>query len=104
MSCHLDHDPSSLEHRARRRVALKGSLFIHALVYTLVNSGLYLLWTLQGATTAAGVPRAAHLPLWGWALGLGIHAIVVAVLLAGDGLRRRMIEREMRSLRAQAKG
>ena len=103
MSCRSIHDPQSIESRARRRVALKGGLFIHALVFTLVNAGLYLLWTLQGATTAAGLPRTAQLPIWGWALGLGIHAIVVTVLLAGEGLRRRLIEREMRSLGAQAK-
>lgn len=78
----------ALERAARRRVALKFSVLMHALVFTLVNLGLWL-----------GVPR-APVPLWGWALGLAIHATVVTFLLTvGDGLRGRMLAHEREVLR-----
>jgi hypothetical protein len=34
-----------------------------------------------------------------WGLGLGIHGLVIFLSLQGDGLRQRMIEREMERLR-----
>ena len=81
--------------RARRRVALKTGFFIHALVFTLVNLGLFTL------NQAIGGRPWAHFPLWGWGLGLAIHGTVTFVKLTGDGWRDRMLMAEVARLRSQ---
>ena len=40
-------------------------------------------------------------PLWGWGLGLAIHGIVTLAALQGQGLRQRMLEKEIELLRRQ---
>ncbi len=82
--------------RARRRVAMKTGFFIHALVFTLVNLGLFTL------NQAIGGRAWSHFPLWGWGLGLTIHGVVTFLNLAGDGWRQRMLEAELARLRSQA--
>ena len=79
--------------RAKRRVGMKMGWLIHALVFVLVNGGLYLInqWS--------GPHRWAHWPLMGWGLGLAIHGIVVWVSLSGEGLRERMLAKEVERLR-----
>jgi hypothetical protein len=86
-------DRHSLEARARRRVGLKLGFYIHALVFVLVNGALF---AINGLT---GGGRWAHFPLWGWGLGLAIHGIVTLILVQGDGMRRRMLEKEIARLR-----
>jgi 2TM domain len=86
-------DSHDLEARARRRVGRKLGFYIHALVYLLVNLGLY---AIQAAT---GEPRWSHFPLMGWGLGLAIHGLVTFIALQGDGLRRGMLAREIDQLR-----
>jgi hypothetical protein len=88
---HSFDDP--LMARARKRVALKLGLYTHALVFVLVNGGLFLINSLNGGG------RWAHWPLLGWGLGLFIHAVFTVIALQGDGLRERMVEREARKLR-----
>ncbi len=97
--------PPTLEQRARRRVALKKGFFIHALVFVLVNGGLYLMslaagWGL-GADTGWGYRHAgAHFfPLWGWGLGLAIHGTVVLLRLQGEGMTERLVDREIETLK-----
>jgi hypothetical protein len=93
MSTDLSDDPkTSIEARARRRVALKMGFYIHALVFVCVNGGLFMLNSVLGGT------RWAHFPLWGWGLGLAIHGIVTLVSLQGEGLRSRMLAREIERL------
>ena len=91
----------SIEQRARRRVALKTGFLIHALVFVLVNGGLYLMSTFGGLSPGSGRWHggAAFVPIWGWALGLAIHGIVVLLKLQGEGLGRRMVEREIEALK-----
>ena len=84
-----------LEARARRRVRRKVGFYIHALVFVIVNLGLYAI------NTAAGGPRWSHFPLWGWGLGLAIHGIVTFIALQGDGLQQGMVQRELEYLRRQ---
>lgn len=95
-SRHLPESPT-LEQRARRRVALKTGFFTHALVFVLVNAGLWV------ASTVGGFGRwhggGVFFPLWGWALGLTIHGIVVFLKLQGEGVGKRMLEREIETLR-----
>ena len=92
----------TLEQRARRRVALKTGFYVHLLVYVLVNAGLYLLWTSGSAPGGWGYRHMGFhggLPLLGWGLGLAIHGVVVFVKLQGEGMTRRMVEREIEALR-----
>ena len=84
-----------LEARARKRVRRKVGFYIHALVFVIVNLGLYAI------NTAAGGPRWSHFPLWGWGLGLAIHGIVTFIALQGDGLQQSMVQREIEHLRRQ---
>ncbi|MED5618438.1 2TM domain-containing protein [Ideonella sp. BN130291] len=91
---HTDRkDRDSLEYRAHRRVRRKMGFFIHALVFVLVNLGLYALHELSGGT------RGHHLPFWGWGLGLAIHGIVTFLSLSTDGLRSRLLAQEMETLK-----
>src|SRR4051812_5001309 len=71
----------ALEQRARRRVGIKMGFTIHALVFVVVNLGLYAL------NSSVGGQRWSHFPLWGWGLGLAIHGVVTLLSLQGDGLR-----------------
>jgi len=87
----------ALEARARRRVGIKTGFYIHALVYVLVNLGLF---ALNGVLGGA---RWSHFPLLGWGLGLAIHGVVTFISLQGDGVRRRMIASEVERLRRSAR-
>jgi hypothetical protein len=89
----LDKEDNSIEARARRRVGMKIGFYIHALVFVLVNGGLFVLNSLSGGT------RWFVFPLWGWGLGLAIHGIVTLIALQGDGLRDRMVRDEIERLR-----
>ncbi len=79
---------------ARRRARAKFGFMIHLTVFVAVNAMLYFIN--QRATP--GVAWFAF-PLGGWALGLAIHGLVV--FTTTSGLRERMVEAEMRRLRAQ---
>ncbi len=85
-------DDNELEQRARKRVGMKMAFATHLLVYTLVNAGLLL-------ASLAGGRGWFWAPLLGWGLGLAIHGIVTLVALRGQGLRDRMVAREVQRLR-----
>ena len=85
-----------LMQQARRRVRIKTGFYVHGLVYTLVNSALLVVNLLGGG------PRWHLAPLLGWGLGLAIHGGLTLLALRGDGLRERMLNRELRHLRARA--
>ena len=74
-------------------VGMKMGFYIHALVYVLVNAGLYAI------NLSTGGYRWSVWPLWGWGLGLAIHGLVTFVGLHGDGMRERMLRDEMEKLR-----
>lgn len=82
--------------RARRRVAMKTGFFVHALVFTLVNLGLFTL------NQAIGGSPWSHFPLWGWGLGLAIHGIVTLIKLGSEGWREQMLSAEVARLRSRA--
>ena len=77
--------------RAKRAASAKMAFYVHLAVYLLVNALLIAINLL----TSAG-----HLwvqwPLLGWGTGVLVHALTTFVLPKGAGLKRRMIEREMR--------
>lgn len=87
-----------IEQQARRRAGMKLGLYIHALVYVAVNLGLFVLDTVKGG------PRWSWYPMFGWGLGLAIHALVITLALRGNGLfetllaqeRQRLIDRQQR--------
>jgi hypothetical protein len=85
-----------LEDRARRRVGMKLGFYTHALIYLLVNLGLFALASFGGSG------RMWNLwPLAGWGLGLAIHGIVTFIGLRSDGLRERMLAEEIDRLRSR---
>ncbi len=79
--------------RAKRRVGLKTGFMTHALIYLLVNLGLF------AANLFNGGQRWHVFPLLGWGLGLAIHGIVTFIALRGEGLRERMLADEVERLR-----
>jgi hypothetical protein len=87
------NDDLDLEARARRRVSRKIGFYIHLTVFVLVNAGLYAINSMTGGY------RWNVWPLWGWGLGLLIHGVVTFMSLQGDGLRERMVSKEMERLR-----
>ena len=93
MSRHDRPVDDSIEARAHRRVRRKLGFLIHALVFVLVNVGLYAL------NAITGEPRWSHVALFGWGLGLAIHGIVTVIELQGEGVRRGMLAREIEQLR-----
>jgi hypothetical protein len=86
-------DSNDIESRARRRVGMKLGFYTHALVYVLVNVGLFAISSVSGRGNW-------HVwPLLGWGLGLAIHGLVTFIGLSGEGVRERMLEREIERLR-----
>ncbi len=86
----------TIEARARRRVRKKLGFYIHALVFVLVNLGLY----------AAGELTGRHrgpVFIWGWAVGLLIHGVLTFISLQSEGLRERMIRNEIERMRRDKK-
>ena len=82
-----------LQRRAQRRVKQKMGFYIHATVFVLVNLGLAAINFAKGGASW-------HLwPLAGWGLGLAIHGFVTFASLNGGGLRERMLQDEVDSLR-----
>jgi hypothetical protein len=77
--------------RAKRAARAKMAFYIHLAVYLIVNALLIAINL---------VASAGHLwfqwPLLGWGIGVFVHALVTFVLPKGVGIKRRMIEREMR--------
>jgi hypothetical protein len=90
---HAETNDDTLETRARRRVAIRTGFYVHALVFVLVNLGLYVINTVSGGY------RWSMWPLSGWGLGLAIHGIVVFLSLQGEGWRRRMLAQEIERLK-----
>lgn len=79
--------------QARRAAGRKLGFLIHAAVFVLVN----------GALLAANVSTGGHgrvwaaWPLLGWGLGLAIHGLVAYGPI--EGLRRRLVARELERIR-----
>ena len=93
MSSTTPLDPER-ERLARRRAQAKLGWYWHAMVYVIVNLGLFALAWSQGRDWAI-------YPALGWGLGLALHG--AAVWLGGPGSTwcERLIERERQALRRQ---
>ncbi len=81
--------------RARRRVQAEKGFYIHALVYVLVNAGLFV----SNMVTLMFVPGALWfwLPLLGWGVGLAAHGLAVFAFprWAGAGWEQRRMDELM---------
>jgi hypothetical protein len=88
-----DSEPHDIEAIARRRVRQKTGFYVHALVFVLVNLGLFALNGVLGGY------RWSVWPAWGWGLGLAIHGLVTFLTLPGGGWRERMLAREIEALK-----
>lgn len=82
-----------IEARAHRRVRRKLGFYIHAFVFVLVNVVLYAGHELNGGR--------GPVLLWGWGVGLLIHGLVTFASLRGDGLRERMLRREIERMKRE---
>lgn len=89
----LPIDDHELTPRARRRVAMRMGFYTHALVFVLVNLGLFALNAMTGGY------RWSFWPLSGWGIGLAIHGIVAFLSLRGEGWRQRMLAQEIEHLK-----
>jgi hypothetical protein len=83
---------------AKKRVETKMAFLVHLMVFVAVNCGLYLLSAVKGGGSWQ------VFPLWGWGLGLAIHGLVTLLSLQGQGLRQRLMDAELKSLREQGLG
>jgi hypothetical protein len=86
--------PGDAERLARRRAGAKLGWLIHAGVYLCVNLGLAALSAWQGRHWAV-------FPALGWGVGLLAHGAAVALSHTGEGLYRRLLERERTALRGR---
>ncbi len=77
--------------RAQRAARAKMAFYVHLAVYLVVNALLIAINLLASAGRLW-----FQWPLLGWGIGVFVHAVVAFVLPKGAGLKRRMIEREMR--------
>ncbi len=91
-----DLPSDSIEARATRRVRKKLGFYIHALVFVLVNLGLFIASELTGR-------HRGPVFIWGWALGLAIHGLFTFVSLQGEGVRERMIREEIERMKRDKK-
>jgi hypothetical protein len=91
----MDQRPttSDIEARARRRVGMRLGFYTHALVFVLVNLGLFVF------NSVIGGYRWSVWPLAGWGLGLAIHGLVVLLSRHGEGWRDRMLAQEIEHLK-----
>lgn len=80
--------------KAKKRVEAKIGFYIHLAVFVGVN----LLLIVINLVTAPG-----HLwfrwPLMGWGIGLFLHGLGVFASFKGDSIKKRMIEKEIETMR-----
>jgi hypothetical protein len=88
--------PEDIDRIARKRAGAKLGWYIHALVFVLVNLGLYL-----GSDMAWGSRAWSVKPLLGWGLGLALHGISVWFVGDTSSLRERMVQKERERLLRQ---
>jgi len=61
---------------ARERAEAIQGLYIHVLVYLVINAGLF---GINWVTTGGDGPWWFYWPLLGWGIGLGIHLLTVII-------------------------
>ena len=85
--------------RANKVVKARIGFYIHLTAYLAVNA---LLIAVNLATSTARLW--CLWPLFGWGVGVFVHALVILGLSRGRGLKSRMIEREIRRYPGRSAG
>lgn len=80
--------------KAKKRVEAKIGFYIHLAVFVGVN----LLLIVINLVTAPGYLW-FRWPLMGWGIGLFFHGLGVFASFKGDSIKKRMIEKEMETLK-----
>jgi hypothetical protein len=88
--------PQDIDQLARKRAGAKLGWYAHAVVYVVVNLGLFAL-----SSHAFGNRPWSAGPLLGWGLGLVLHGIAVFMLGAGSSLRERLVDKERERLQRE---
>jgi hypothetical protein len=90
---------AEIERLARKRAGAKLGWYVHALVYVVVNLGMF-------AAAHWGVTQRpwSVIPLLGWGLGLALHGVSVFVLGSGGAWREQLVQRERERLRREQDG
>jgi len=83
------HRSDDIERLAHKRAVAKLGWYVHAAVYVAVN-----LLLLALSQYGFGSRPWSALPLWGWGLGLAIHAIVVFAAGTGTHFHERLFQQE----------
>lgn len=88
-----DFEHAEAWRRAHRRVRMQRGWFLHATVYAIVITGLWVAWAFGMARFQWPLP-----PTLGWGLGLAIHGFVVLARSSGlaSGWERRRVEAYVR--------
>lgn len=91
--------PEDIDRIARKRAGAKLGWYVHALVYLVVNAGMF-------AASVYGLRQRPWTlyPAMGWGLGLALHGIAVFMLGSGSQLRERMVHRERERLQREQQG
>lgn len=90
----------AIQKLAKRRVDQKMGFYTHALVYVLVNLGLFVLNNMSDWSNGAFEHHRWHfIPMIPWGIGLAIHGIVTFVSLQGGDLRQHLMDKELETLR-----
>jgi len=100
MNDSIESNEDALVKTAKRRVEQKMGFYTHAMVYVLVNAGLYLLNNIGDWSNGEwGHHRWHFIPMIPWGIGLAIHGIVTFVSLQGGDLRKHLMDKELETLR-----
>jgi hypothetical protein len=84
--------------KAKKIVEIKISFFIHAGIYILVNTLLIII----NLNTNPGILWFKW-PLMGWGIGLFIHGIVTFISLGLNGIKEKMVEKEIQKQNKKSK-
>lgn len=87
-----------LRQKARERARAKIGFYIHLTIYVIVNVLLFCIWYI---TLGPGGFPWFIFPLFGWGIGLIVHAVATFYGKSMEDLEERMTEQELAKLKAQ---
>jgi 2TM domain len=87
--------PEAIDHLARKRAGAKIGWYFHALVFVLINLGVFAM-----SEYAFGHRHWSIKPVLGWGFGLVLHGVSVFWLGKGSDFRERMVAKERARLQA----
>ncbi len=85
-----------IERIARKRAGAKLGWYVHAAVYLVVNTAMFML-----SSQGLGQRHWSVYPALGWGLGVVLHGVSVFMLGAGSSLRESLVQKERERLQRQ---